>query len=67
MKKFFVFCLCLMMILCPASSALSDVAIDESHFPDEMFRLYVSYVVDADANGILTDDEIEATTSIAAG
>ena len=50
-------------VLCPA--AWGDVPIDEEHFPDEIFRLYLSYMVDADGDDSLSNEEIAAKTSIA--
>ena len=46
-------------------SAWADVPIDESHFPDEVFRNFVS-AADRDQDGILSDAEISAITRMGA-
>ncbi len=68
MKKNFavIFALLFSLLVCSCAYGIS-VDINAENFPDEMFRSYVSYIVDADENGILTDDEIEVVTAIAAG
>ncbi len=38
-------------------SAWADVPIDESHFPDDVFRQYVMENYDYDSDGILTASE----------
>ena len=40
------------------------VAIDETNFPDENFRNYVSENCDTDKDGFLSEDEISKVTSI---
>ena len=42
----------------------TGVSIDESNFPDPVFRSYVSENVDADADGLLSSQEINSVTSI---
>ncbi len=41
-----------------------EVAIDETNFPDEVFRQYVLNKFDKDKNKVLSEDEINAVTSI---
>lgn len=45
-------------------SVVTDVPIDESHFPDELFRRYVSYKIDANKDSKVSKTEIENTTKI---
>ena len=44
--------------------AWGDVAIDAEHFPDEVFREYVSSDIDTNHNGRLSDEEIASVTAI---
>ena len=44
--------------------AAGEVAIDETNFPDEVFRTYVADNCDTDSNGLLSVEEISAVTSI---
>ncbi len=50
----------------PASDdvVLENIPIDEAHFPDELFRRYISEEIDTDKDGILSRTEIENTTEI---
>ena len=41
-----------------------DVTIDSSHFPDEVFRSYISEEIDKDGDGILSVQELSSTTNI---
>lgn len=41
-----------------------DIPIDEAHFPDDVFRKYVSYKIDNNRDGILSKTEIESTVHI---
>ena len=43
------------------------IAIDETNFPDEYFRLYVSLNLDTDGNDYLSDTEIAAAKKIEGG
>ncbi|MCH4160486.1 MAG: hypothetical protein LKF41_01575 [Bifidobacterium sp.] len=52
------------MVAPAASAATSDVAVNESNFPDAVFRGYVSEHFDTDTNGSLTADEISNAQSI---
>ena len=45
----------------------SGVAIDETNFPDEIFREYVLRNCDTDEDGTLSENEISATTHIVVG
>ena len=52
--------------LLPAMTARAagDVEINESNFPDEIFRNYVKENIDTDGNGILSQEEISVSRSI---
>ena len=43
---------------------VEDIPIDAEHFPDDVFRDYISKNIDIDKNGILSVQEIENTTVI---
>ena len=45
-----------LLMLC--SSAWADIAIDEAHFPDKVFRDYVQERFDADDDGLLSAADI---------
>ncbi|MBR0034767.1 MAG: leucine-rich repeat domain-containing protein [Synergistaceae bacterium] len=47
--------------------AWADVAINETNFPDEVFRAYVSSNFDTDSNDVLSDAEIRNVTRISIG
>lgn len=53
--------LALLMVPAAAFAAEGEVAVDEAHFPDELFRQYVALKVDADGNGSLSEEEILKT------
>ena len=44
--------------------AAEDVAIDDTNFPDEIFRNYVSEKFDKNADGVLQRSELDKATSI---
>lgn len=44
-----------------------DIAIDETHFPDSLFRSYVLRVIDIDGNGYLSEEERKRVLSIDIG
>ncbi|MBR4813449.1 MAG: PASTA domain-containing protein [Lachnospiraceae bacterium] len=48
----------------PASVENGEVKIDEAHFPDPLFRKFVSQNLDWDSNGVLDTSEIEFVESI---
>ena len=52
-------CLVLLLVICACSSAYADVSIDEKHFPDVGFRVYVTNKFDKNGDGILNDAEIQ--------
>ena len=60
--------LCLVMTagLMPlgADAADGDVEINETNFPDEVFREYIGRDIDRDRNGVLSEDEINETEII---
>ena len=63
MKKRLGLVVCLLLtLLCV--TALADVAINETNFPDENFRAYVQENCDKDGDGTLSDSEIAGVTSI---
>ena len=62
MKKTVGVLLSLVLVLICAF-ALADVEINETNFPDEMFRVYVQEY-DADGNGFLCDTEIANVTEL---
>ena len=47
-----------------ASSTSTGVPINESNFPDPIFRAYISENFDSDSNGLLSEAEIANVTSI---
>ena len=61
-KKVFLVLSLLLTLLC--ISALADVAIDKTNFPDKNFRKYVSINCDTDGNGVLSDSEIASVDYI---
>jgi len=48
-----------------ADGDVAPVEINETNFPDEVFRKYISIYFDLDSDGILSADELEEITSIA--
>lgn len=60
-KKLFSIIVVLMAI---ASDACAQVTINETHFPDEKFRSWVSTYCDTDKDGKLSAEEIAAVTEI---
>ena len=57
--------LCALVLMCMiVSCAWAEVAIDEAHFPDEIFRTYVSENLDGDSDGVLSDSEIADITTV---
>ena len=63
-RLFLLFVSAFMVMILAAPPVLADVGINESTFPDEAFRNYVSTVFDQDGDGIITDDEIAGITGI---
>ena len=64
MKRIFCAVLAVCAVMAGSVCAWGDVAIDAEHFPDEVFREFVSSNFDADNDGILNDDEIIEITNI---
>ena len=59
MKKWFLIAVCILLsLLCV--TALADVVVNETNFPDAVFRAYVSDNFDTDHNGSLSAAEIKA-------
>ena len=56
MKKSWI-CTLVFVMLCLASVGLAEIAVDETHFPDEKFRSIIS-LFDTDENGALSSAEI---------
>lgn len=63
-RKIFCLVVAMCMVLAGNVGAWGDVAIDEEHFPDEIFREYVSSKFDIDSDDILSDTEIKRVTSL---
>ena len=68
-KRILSLCLALALLLCllpaaPTAAAAGDVAINETNFPDENFRRYVSENCDPDGDGLLSPTEISNVTEI---
>ena len=58
-------CLVLCFALLPARAAAADpLKIDESHFPDGNFVIYIQDTLDKDLDGYLSDEEIAAVTAL---
>ena len=59
-KRIISLCLALVLLLCllpaaaPTAAAAGDVAINETNFPDEIFRGYVSEDLDQNGDGVLS-------------
>ena len=60
MKKLFLTIFCLVAM---ALAANADVTINQSNFPDAIFREYVTQF-DLDGNGVLSQAELDAVTEI---
>ena len=56
--------LALCLSLAPAAFADGGIAIDETSFPDPVFRAYVAETCDTDSNGVLSSPECLAVTWI---
>ena len=68
-KRILSLCLALALLLCllpaaPTAAAAGDVAINETNFPDENFRGYVSGNFDQNGDGLLSPTEISDVTEI---
>ena len=69
-KRIISLCLALVLLLCllpaaaPTAAAAGDVAINETNFPDEIFRSYVSETFDQNGDGVLSPTEISNVTEI---
>ena len=58
-------CLALVAALVPVTArAEGNVAINETNFPDETFRAYVSEEIDTDKDGELSPEEIQKVTEV---
>ncbi len=62
--KSFALMLCALLFLFISCASWADVAINETNFPDENFRAYVSNNCDTDGDGYLSDEEISDATYI---
>ncbi|MGM9586704.1 MAG: leucine-rich repeat domain-containing protein, partial [Candidatus Limivicinus sp.] len=56
--------LCVALLPAAAFAEETGVAIDESNFPDAVFREYISTNFDVDSDGVLSTEEINSVTSI---
>ena len=54
-------------VLSSYSGQNADITIDESNFPDENFRKYISDKIDKNSDGILSEDEIKECRDIRIG
>lgn len=65
-KQFIAGAMALLLALTPIQSVRAEggVAVDEAHFPDELFREYVSVLFDKNNDGVLSENEIEKATMI---
>lgn len=45
-------------------ASTSEIAVDAAHFPDEVFRGYISSQIDLDASGTLSQTEIDSVDTI---
>lgn len=59
-KKFFVLAVSMIVLLMAGAQAWGDVAVNETNFPDDNFRSYVSTNCDTNSGGVLSDAEISA-------
>ena len=68
MKRFlsWILCLTLLLALLPMQTvfAAAGIEINSTNFPDDNFRSYVANDFDTDANGSLSESEINAVTAI---
>ena len=64
MKKCVVFMAAVVLTSLLSFRVSAQVAIDETHFPDSVFRAYVQENFDTDRNGSLSEAECEAVRSI---
>ena len=64
MKKCVVFMAAVVLTSLLPFRVSAQVAIDETHFPDSVFRAYVQENFDTDRNGSLSEAECEAVRSI---
>ena len=59
MKKYSIFVLSsALLVMSTCFAAFGEISVDEEHFPDYSFRLIVSYDVDSNGDGVLSDKEI---------
>ena len=58
MRRIFVLLLACMFVAGSAGAGMAVVQIDETNFPDAVFRGYVSEHFDTDKDGILSNSEI---------
>ena len=63
MRKIFYAFVFSILLICASAIAFADVAIDETHFPDYMFREYLK-TLDKDKDGVFSNEEITEIKSI---
>ncbi len=63
MKKIAGLLICL-LLAAACAAALAEVPVDEGHFPDAVFRKYVSDSFDKDGNGSLDEAEVTAAKEV---
>ena len=63
-KQFIAGVMAVLLALTPIQSVRAEggVAVDEAHFPDALFREYVSARFDKNKDGVLSENEIEKAT-----
>ncbi len=68
-KRMISLCLSLALLLCllpaaPTAAAAGEVAINETNFPDQNFRAFISEELDQNSDGVLSQDEIADAAEI---
>ncbi len=66
LKKLITGIMAAALVLTPVNivKGADGITLDKEHFPDEIFRTYVSQNFDTDGNGMLSDEEIAGAEKI---